>query len=80
MANITIAVDREALKRARIRAIEEGTSVNAILGELSSLRPTPDRQVNALRPPTRYSRPRIPPALQAMAGAALAKSCMSGDA
>lgn len=33
MANITIAVDREALKRARIRAIEEGTSVNAVLGE-----------------------------------------------
>ncbi|MEX2540627.1 MAG: hypothetical protein WD314_02430 [Trueperaceae bacterium] len=33
MANITIAVDREALKRARIRAIEEGTSVNAILSE-----------------------------------------------
>lgn len=33
MANITIAVDREALKRARIRAIEEGTSVNAVLSE-----------------------------------------------
>jgi hypothetical protein len=33
MANVTIAVDREALKRARIRAIEEGTSVNAVLSE-----------------------------------------------
>lgn len=33
MANITISVDREALKRARIRAIEDGTSVNAVLSE-----------------------------------------------
>lgn len=36
MANITIAVDREALKRARIRALEEGTSVNAVLSEYLS--------------------------------------------
>ena len=31
MANLTITVDKEALKKARIRAIEEGTSVNALL-------------------------------------------------
>jgi len=31
MANLTIAVDKELLKRARIKAIEEGTSVNAVL-------------------------------------------------
>jgi hypothetical protein len=31
MTNLTIAVDEEVLKRARIRAIEEGTSVNAVL-------------------------------------------------
>ncbi len=31
MANLTIAVDEELLKRARIRAIEEDTSVNAVL-------------------------------------------------
>jgi len=31
MANLTITVDEEALKRARIRALEEGTSVNALL-------------------------------------------------
>ena len=33
MANLTITVDNELLKRARIRAIEQGTSVNAILSE-----------------------------------------------
>lgn len=29
--NLTIAVDDEVLRRARIRALEEGTSVNAVL-------------------------------------------------
>ncbi len=33
MANLTIAVDDELLKRARVKAIEEGTSVNALLRE-----------------------------------------------
>ena len=31
MANLTITVDRETVKRARMRALEEGTSVNALL-------------------------------------------------
>ncbi|RMH04531.1 MAG: ribbon-helix-helix protein, CopG family [Nitrospirae bacterium] len=31
MANLTISIDEETLKRARIRALEEGTSVNALL-------------------------------------------------
>lgn len=31
MANLTITVDEETLKRARIRAIEDGTSVNGVL-------------------------------------------------
>lgn len=31
MANLTITVDPETLKRARIKAIEQGTSVNALL-------------------------------------------------
>jgi hypothetical protein len=31
--NITIAVDDELVRRARIRALEQGTSVNAILRE-----------------------------------------------
>lgn len=33
MANLTIAVDEDLLRRARIRALELGTSVNAILRE-----------------------------------------------
>lgn len=31
MASLTIAVDPDVLKRARMRAIQEGTSVNAVL-------------------------------------------------
>lgn len=31
MANLTITVDEEILKRARLRATEQGTSVNAVL-------------------------------------------------
>ncbi|MGI8760967.1 MAG: CopG family transcriptional regulator [Jatrophihabitantaceae bacterium] len=31
MANLTIAIDEDLLRRARIRALEHGTSVNAVL-------------------------------------------------
>jgi len=31
MSNLTITVDEEVLKRARIRALDQGTSVNALL-------------------------------------------------
>lgn len=31
MANLTIVIEGDTLKRARMRALEEGTSVNAIL-------------------------------------------------
>ncbi|MBA2344367.1 MAG: hypothetical protein H0V83_04740 [Rubrobacter sp.] len=31
MANLTITVDAQTLKRARMRALEEDTSVNAVL-------------------------------------------------
>jgi plasmid stability protein len=31
MTNLTITVDEQTLKKARIRALEEGTSVNAVL-------------------------------------------------
>jgi plasmid stability protein len=31
MTNLTVSIDEEVLKRARIRAIEEGTSVNAVV-------------------------------------------------
>ncbi len=33
MANLTITIDDELLKRARLRALERGTSVNALLRE-----------------------------------------------
>jgi hypothetical protein len=31
MANLTITVNEEVLKRARLRALQQGTSVNALL-------------------------------------------------
>jgi len=33
VANLTITVDKQTLKRARMRALEEDTSVNAVLRE-----------------------------------------------
>ena len=33
MTNLTIAIDEEVLRKARIRALEQGTSVNALLRE-----------------------------------------------
>jgi plasmid stability protein len=33
MGNLTITVDEESLKKARVRALQEGTSVNALLRE-----------------------------------------------
>jgi plasmid stability protein len=33
MANVTISIDEETLRRARIRALERGTSVNALVRE-----------------------------------------------
>jgi hypothetical protein len=33
MANLTISVDEDVLKRARLRALEENSSVNAVLGK-----------------------------------------------
>lgn len=34
MSNLTITVDDEVLRKARIRALEQGSSVNAVLREL----------------------------------------------
>lgn len=33
MANLTISIDDDVLKQARLKAIEQGTSVNALLRE-----------------------------------------------
>jgi plasmid stability protein len=50
VANLTITVDDEVLKRARIRALERGTSVNAVLGEyLRIFAGDADAQVRATR-------------------------------
>lgn len=36
MTNLTIAVDEDLLRRARIRALQEGSSVNALLRDFLS--------------------------------------------
>ena len=36
MANLTITVDEQILKKARLRALEQGTSVNALLRDYLS--------------------------------------------
>jgi hypothetical protein len=50
MANLTIAVDDEILRRARLRALEQRTSVNAILAEhLARFARVRDAQEQAVR-------------------------------
>ncbi|MCB9685793.1 MAG: hypothetical protein H6735_12195 [Alphaproteobacteria bacterium] len=45
MANLTITVDEDLLRRARIRALEHGTSVNAVLRDyLAAWAADPDAQ------------------------------------
>lgn len=33
MSNLTVTIDDQVLRRARVRALERGTSVNAVVGE-----------------------------------------------
>lgn len=33
MANVTVTVDAQLLRRARVRAARDGTSVNAVIGD-----------------------------------------------
>lgn len=50
MANLTITIDDEALKKARLKALEQGTSVNALLrGYLESYAGVHGRQQQAAR-------------------------------
>jgi len=50
MANLTITVNEESLKRARVRALEEGTSVNALLRDfLESYAGVSDAYETAIR-------------------------------
>lgn len=36
MANLTVTIDDQVLRRARIRALEQGTSVNALVADYLS--------------------------------------------
>jgi hypothetical protein len=57
MANLTITVDEELLKRARLRALREGTSVNRLLRErLESYVRDEQRRRRAIRDLLRLSR------------------------
>ncbi|HSF20379.1 MAG TPA: hypothetical protein VLK65_33005 [Vicinamibacteria bacterium] len=57
MANLTITVDKDVLRRARIRALAQGKSVNAILAEyLRSYADVHAAQVEATRSLVRLSR------------------------
>ena len=57
MANLTITVDEELLKRARLRALREGTSVNRLLRErLESYVEDERRRRKAIRDLLRLSR------------------------
>jgi hypothetical protein len=50
MPNLTITIDEEVLKKARMRALAQGTSVNAILAEyLESYAGLTARQQEATR-------------------------------
>lgn len=49
MANLTLSIDDEVLKRARIRALEQGTSVNALVREYLERFADADRQGEILR-------------------------------
>ncbi len=57
MANLTITVDHEVLKKARLRALREGTSVNRLLRErLESYVKDDQRRRRAIRELLRLSR------------------------
>lgn len=48
MTNLTIVVDEGVLRRARIRALEHGTSVNAVLRDYLATYAAPDSQQQAI--------------------------------
>ncbi|HXD53224.1 MAG TPA: DUF6364 family protein [Solirubrobacteraceae bacterium] len=49
MANLTLTIDAELLKRARIRALERDTSVNALVREYLEELAAGDRDERSLR-------------------------------
>ncbi|MDF0652718.1 MAG: hypothetical protein CV081_00830 [Nitrospira sp. LK265] len=52
MANLTVVIESDTLKRARIRALEEGTSVNAVvrdyLADYATMKAKKDEAINDL--------------------------------
>ncbi|MEE2768654.1 MAG: hypothetical protein VX833_05520 [Actinomycetota bacterium] len=49
MANLTLALDDDLLRRARVRAAEQGTSVNAVVRDLLGGYAVTDRTTAARR-------------------------------
>lgn len=49
MPNLTLTIDEETLRRARIRALEQGTSVNAVVREFLQRFAEDESQRTALR-------------------------------
>ena len=47
MANLTLAIDEDLLRRARVRAAEQGTSVNAVVRQLIEGYSSSDLAINA---------------------------------
>lgn len=57
MTNLTITTDEEILRRARIRALEQGTSVNAVVRDfLESYAGVRSEQMEAMRRVLDFSR------------------------
>ena len=49
MGNLTLAIDEDILRRARVRAADQGTSVNAVVRELLGGYAAIDRTTSARR-------------------------------
>ena len=49
MANLTVVIDDQVLRRARIRALEHGTSVNALLRDYLAAYADADDATEAMR-------------------------------
>ena len=47
MTNLTLAIDEDLLRRARVRAAEQGTSVNAVVRQLIEGYSSSDLAINA---------------------------------
>lgn len=60
MANLTVSIDDGVLKRARMRALEEGTSVNAVVRDHLERFGGRDPAAQALEEFLAFARSRVP--------------------